>query len=581
MPSKPRNKRPGAPPAQGPRFELRDTGIYLVAEDGERRLANFTATIAEERIIHDGDRETGREYVLDAKHDGQPARINVAAADFERLAWVAELGARAQVYPRSRAITIAAIRELSRPGVCRLYRATGWQERDDGPAVYLHGGGAIGPDGEEPPVTVELSPQLAGYRLPSPGNRDDVRATWDLTRVTPRLCVPLLAAIVRAVLGEARFSIFVFGLTGQGKTALTRLMLAHFGPTIEPASWDSTANALAALAHEARDAPLVIDDYNPRDRKHREELEGKADQILRAQGNRSARTRANIDGSLNPSDRYPRGLIISTGEELPAGHSLRARIVAVEHAPAPDWRITALTPYQRAAAEGTYGRSMAAFLAWIASARDRRRGDFEGLALAARDKLTDDAPHNRTPANIGELIAAIDLWITFAEQIHALTAEEARQARDETRELLADIARAQREAIAEEAPAARALPTIRAALARRQAHLTLPDGTAPPDASAWGWAEGRPCGDLLGWIKGAGIFIDRLALAQLTGQPIERLGREMGAAGLLTRDERGNKARWARRLMVNGQRIDTFGLSPRACAQLHYLPQGTDRPRED
>jgi hypothetical protein len=562
------------------RYEAREAGLCITDGQDDRQLTNFTATIAEERIIHDGDREIGREYVIDAKHDGQSFRIAVAAADFERLAWIAELGARAQVYPRCRGNTIAGIRELSRPQLRLHYRATGWQERDDGPAIYLHSDGGIGPDGDHFPVAVELSPQLAGYRLPPPGDREDVRATYALTSVAPALCIPLLAAIVRAVLGESRFSVFVFGRTGQGKTAITRLMLSHFGAEIEPVSWDATANALAALAHEARDAALLIDDYNPRDRKHREELETKADQILRAQGNRSARHRANIDGSLNPSDRYPRGLIISTGEELPAGHSLRARLVAVEHNPGADWRISALTPCQRAAKEGTYSGSMAAFLAWIANDRDGRRDDFTRRALAARDQLADGAPHNRTPANIGELLAAIDLWITFAEDIDALTADEALQAREQARAVLADIMHAQAEALADESPAARALPAIRAALARRQAHLEQPDGTAPADPDTWGWSGDQRCGELLGWIKGREIYIDGPPLARLLGQPLDRIRREMDAAGLLTTDERGGKRRRSCRLMVRGQRIDALRLSPSASGKILPLSQETGRDHE-
>src|SRR5205085_11835589 len=97
-----------------------------------------------------------------------------------------------------------------------------------------------------------------------------------------------------------------------------------------PGAWSSTANALEALAFSAADAVLVVDDFAPPagsgdvDRAHRD-----ADRLLRAQGNRSGRLRMRPDGTLRAC-KPPRGLIVSTGEDLPRGQSLRSRVLVVE-----------------------------------------------------------------------------------------------------------------------------------------------------------------------------------------------------------------------------------------------------------
>ncbi|MGH2688806.1 MAG: hypothetical protein ACRDKW_08370, partial [Actinomycetota bacterium] len=124
-----------------------------------------------------------------------------------------------------------------------------------------------------------------------------------------------------------------------------------------PGSWSSTANALEGLAFAAKDALLVVDDFAPSgsvtdtERAHRE-----ADRILRAQGSRSGRLRMRADGSLRTA-RPPRGLILSTGEDVPRGQSLRARMLVLELERGDvDW--DALTRCQRAAADGALARSL-------------------------------------------------------------------------------------------------------------------------------------------------------------------------------------------------------------------------------
>src|SRR5205823_4468651 len=121
----------------------------------------------------------------------------------------------------------------------------------------------------------------------------------------------------------------LIGRTGLGKSEWAALAQQHFGADMHrlnlPGNWSSTANALEGLAFLAKDALLVLDDFKPGGSKGEiDAWHAKADRVLRAQGNSSARQRCWADGSVRV-DRPPRGLILVTGEDAPRGESLRAR----------------------------------------------------------------------------------------------------------------------------------------------------------------------------------------------------------------------------------------------------------------
>src|SRR5262249_11974368 len=254
-----------------------------------------------------------------------------------------------------------------------VYTHTGWA-RIQGRWYYLHGEGAIGPDGLNPNIVVDLGDALSLYVLPAPTTGDErkraVQASLRLLLLRPaRIMWPLLAAAYRAALGDTDYGVHVTGATGTYKTETAALIQQHFGAGMDarhlPANWSSTGNALEGLAFAAKDAVLVVDDFCPTgshadvQRYHKE-----ADRLFRGQGNRSGRQRMRPDGSLRPT-KMPRDLTISTGEEVPRGQSLRARLVILEVARGDIDRVR-LTACQRDAAAGLYAMAMAGYLHWVA-----------------------------------------------------------------------------------------------------------------------------------------------------------------------------------------------------------------------
>lgn len=157
----------------------------------------------------------------------------------------------------------------------RVFTHTGWQQMD-GEWRYLHAAGAQGAQNAREDVTVQLPSDLMRYQLPCLSAstydhiHDDaiigaVRASLGMLEVAPDVVtVPVYAAIWRSALGVADFSLHIAGQTGEGKSELAALAQQHFGAGMDarhlPATWVSTGNALEALAFQAKDALLVVDE---------------------------------------------------------------------------------------------------------------------------------------------------------------------------------------------------------------------------------------------------------------------------------------------------------------------------------
>ncbi|HZA24274.1 MAG TPA: DUF927 domain-containing protein, partial [Dehalococcoidia bacterium] len=323
---------------------LKNTNSGVVATP----LTNFTAQIVSEQLRDDGV-EVQRTYEIAATLNDQTLHFSAPASHFSSMGWVSEhLGAQAIVFPGFglKDHARAAIQFLSgQVATYQVFTHTGWR-KVNGLWMFLHGDGAIGPTGQLRDVTVDLPEALQQFRLPDPPAGDDlrsaVRVSLEFLEVAgDPVTVPMYCAIWRAVLSMADHSAHLSGPTGSGKSELAALAQQHFGPGMDarhlPGSWTSTANALEGLAFTAKDVLLVVDDFAPTgsaadiQRMHR-----KADRLLRAQGNLSARLRMRSDSSLRVP-KPPRSLILSTGEDVPKGQSLRARLIVVDVPPAGPW----------------------------------------------------------------------------------------------------------------------------------------------------------------------------------------------------------------------------------------------------
>src|ERR1019366_10511636 len=101
-------------------------------------------------------------------------------------------------------------------------------------------------------------------------------------------------------------------------------------------------------------------------------------------GNRSGRGRLDSSARLR-EPKPPRGLILSTGEEIPRGHSIRARLMLLELSKGAI-SSSKLQECQRDAESGLYAVAMSAFIRWIAGHYEERRSEERRVGKECRSR---------------------------------------------------------------------------------------------------------------------------------------------------------------------------------------------------
>jgi hypothetical protein len=424
----------------------------------------------------------------------------------------------------------------------------------------LHAGGGISYSEDHgwtvPGLRVRLPDPLAGYTLPKPNMGlqliKAITAARKILRVAPlRITVPCFAAVWRAALGGADFSLFLVGPSGAGKSEIAALLQQFWGRTMDarhlPANWASTANCNEALAFHAKDALLVVDDFAPGGgqfdvvKLHRE-----ADRLLRGQGNSSGRGRMRADVSLRPP-KPPRGLIVATGEDTPRGVSLRARMEVLDVSPDDvDWKV--LTECQKAAGDGVHAQAMAGFLCWLAERYGDVRRKMPSRVKALRAKATVTSQHKRIPAITGDLYFGLELFAEFAVDVAALGKKEAAKLLEEGWKALGEAAEAQAAVQAGSDPVQRFIELLNAALAAGRAHVANKTGEKPDHPEIWGWRHQesgwQPRGDRIGWVDAETLYLE----PEMAFTVAQRLGQE-GGEPLAVGSKTVHKRLYQRRLL--------------------------------
>ena len=425
----PKQPEPTGPFDASAGYESCRDGFYRVShnQDGlevRERLTNFTSRIVAS-VAEDDGVETRRMFTIENEVHGETQSFDVPSDQFAGLSWVLDrLGPKAIVFSgvSVRDHARVAIQHFSPPAESRhTFTHTGWRQVE-GEWVYLHGNGAVGREGHAAAVSVRLEGALAPYALPEPPEGADlaaaVRASLGFLLAAPDVTTfPLFAAAWRAVLGSSDLAVWLLGPSGEGKSELAALVQQHWGPALDrthlPGSWSSTSNALEGTAFLAKDAVFVVDDFAPQgspsdvSRMHKD-----ADRLIRSQGNGQGRQRMRADSTLRPA-KPPRGLILGTGEDVPAGFSLRARMAVVEVAKGSvSWK--EVTRCQADAAAGLYASCMSGFLRWVAADYEATVRDLPARVATIRAAAARDGDHKRTPNTTANLALGLDAFSRFS-----------------------------------------------------------------------------------------------------------------------------------------------------------------------
>ncbi|MFM8330608.1 MAG: hypothetical protein ACKN9T_02870, partial [Candidatus Methylumidiphilus sp.] len=549
-------------------YEIKGNQIWLIDDQGGRPLCNFVASIREE-VIHDNGAEAETLFLIEGcLSDGTYLKpIEVSSSKFSGLTWVYEWGSSPLVHAGS------SIKDHLRTAIQGLipcdkrrtvYGHTGWR-KIGGEWLFLHGGGGIGAAGGRDDLEVRAGEgNMRRYGFDTAGGGDlraDIGASLRLLGISASneaLGAVLLAGVYRAPLGEAApidHGVFLAGQTGSRKSEAAGVALAHFGRGFNarnfPANWDDTESDLEAKGHAAKDCLFIVDDFKPRGAAadvHK--LHVKADRLFRSVGNQSGRGRRTSDMKQRAAF-HPRGLVLATGEDIPRGASLRARLALVELSMA-DVDNAVLGELQEAARSGALERSMGGFLRWLAQDMDAWKTKLPESLRGLRDEAIQEGfakAHPRAADVYASLLVGMTLFLTYAEEAGAIDAAQSADTFKACQAALKDMIAAQGDLQADQDEVLQFLGFLKSSLNAGMCHFAdaLKQGPPAEHPSFWGWRVipghgdqpptiDKPLGELVGWVDPVRVYLDRNAafaavqeLAKATGEHVAITPRSLWA----------------------------------------------------
>ncbi len=485
---------------------------YVDDKRNDITIANFTAEIIEEHRYIDG-KKIDRHYMISGKNDTEKFDdVMINSDEFNSMRWVTNAwGSRAVIFPKnnSREYLRTIMQISSTPVIKTIYTHTGWI-RIEGVDYYITNGNAISGNRKRNDIELKVPSELLCYQLPLKTENFNaaVKATLNLRERFPReIAWMIIGAIFRAPLGSADFCIHITGRTGTYKSEIAAIAQSHFGEVDArklPASWSSTANALEALAYKAKDALIVVDDFIPQGTSAQiKSYQKTADQLIRGQGNQAGRARLTDTSNLQET-MYPRGIILSTGEDTPEGQSVRGRMMIAELTPG-DITTELLTAAQND--RPIYAEGMTAYIQWLAADKKDRRKDSKKIAVDMRDASV-ALGHSRTPQTYGELMSGIWMFLRFLGE-KGMKTETVNKLFAEAEEYLTKLARRQAEYIIAADPAEQFTSILRSIFAANAGHAKGMNGGIPKKAMLLGWTnvgdvdenEFKSHGPRLGWTE--------------------------------------------------------------------------------
>jgi hypothetical protein len=513
-------------------------------------LTNFVAWISKELTLDNGVDSHRQFEIQGVLSDGRPLpAIRVTAASFQQMNWVVPKWGPQAIVAAGNAAKDRLREALQLYSVLRgienrlLFSHTGWREVS-GKWIFLNADCTEG--GVELPTGLDL------YRLPHicADVSTACRASLDFLQVAPfSITVPLLAVQYLAPLSEflhPAFTLWIFGQSGTFKTTLAALALSHYG-TFDtrnvPASWESTSNMLERLAFQAKDVPLIIDDFYPQTTKGEQRvLEEKIAHLVRSQGNLAARGRMKPDTSLRTS-YPPRGIIIGTGEQLPnIGVSGLARLFQIEiNSGMVDVKV--LSKCQKQA--DLYPGAMRAYIDYLTPQIPAIKETLQDRFLELRSKLLENDMHYKVPEVVTWLVIGFECAVNFWKSVGAMNEIEAKDLLNMGCAALQGLGEAQAHTIQDQDPCDRFIETIATLLADHRIHFADRNtGDAPENAEACGWVLLNDNSDaikyqvanqseLVGWVEEDAIYL----IPEAAYRAVIKFCRDQGEPFVISKNE--------------------------------------------
>lgn len=487
------------------------------------KLCNFTCMILEEVTKDSGLEDSALLKIETIREDGLKLPVaEVSANKFFSSSsnWANEAyGSMVLILPGSQkkdnlraAIQMFSSEEKDIPRR-HVYQYTGWKLIND-QWHYLTGSGAINAEGLQDQVNVDMGQgHINRYQLPAPSSKEAIKAAlpavYDVLNICPNkkhLGASLLAAVGRSVLGECSpvdFCLFVHGLTGSKKSAITSIALSFFGDFaggVFPANWSDTDNDMEAKSFQCKDGLFGIDDFKPSvNQAEAAKLHSKAERFIRNTGNQAGRGRRNNDMTSKAAP-YNRSMTVITGEDLPKGQSLLGRLLILElerH----DVDCPTLSRLQQAARENQLSGLMAAYIQWLSSRITAFKKTLPQTLIALRDEAISQGinSHPRAALMYANMVAGADVFIDFLVDCGALEVNTAVVLSDDIHIQLKQAFSHQGSYLAEQDEVARFVDLLRSLFSSGNAHvadrLTQGAPKTRPHSLGWRctWNNGHDC----------------------------------------------------------------------------------------
>ncbi|KYN75803.1 hypothetical protein A0J52_17680 [Clostridium sporogenes] len=265
--------------------------------------------------------------------------IRVKLNELRNFNWIEERwGFKCSIYPVNRcyekirhAIKIAS----EKIKVKYVYKHIGWTCLNN-KYIYLLGNAVIGDKNSN--VIIDESMRKFNLKIDYELSREKAyRKSLKLLEIAPlNITLPIFCFTLLSTINtllkyhslEPKFCLWLSGETGSRKTTISNLFTNIFNNNV-PANFKDTKTALEIKMFEYKDSVLIVDDYHPTDKiSEKQDMESKAELILRFFGDRISKSRSNVNLGKQKELR-PRGLCLITGEDFIEVKSNMARCINI------------------------------------------------------------------------------------------------------------------------------------------------------------------------------------------------------------------------------------------------------------
>ena len=481
------------PPEYAPRYFVRDNCLYEtgINKQGayEKKLCNFAPEVRCEIAIDDGVSAANWVRIGGIHQSGRALpEITIPSNEVEGLGWIVKYwGMDCILEPglKTKGSVWNALQTTAlNTEKVTVFSATGWKKIKGEWHFLLPG---------DEQYTVELPGKMNGYGMERSYDMLDIQTAASLLwqNVAPEeIILPLLSFtflsplnhFLKAAGCEPKFVLFLVGKTGSRKSTLAALMLSFFGKFTAselPLSFRDTANSILHNAFALKDVLTCIDDLHPSSRMEEQKMNGTAQAVMRAYGDRTGKGRLRADSTPMES-RPPQGNAIVTAEFAPdIGESGTARYFALE-LKEKDVDLQNLTAYQEEAARGTLQRCMFAYTEWIRESflfSEESVQEFQKYLhsrfLFYRDSFRANGIrcHGRVPETVVQLQIGMEFLLRFLCERGGFAEDWCNEIAERFQKILFSLAAKQAESIDEDKPTHVFIRKLFSLLESNQAHL--------------------------------------------------------------------------------------------------------------